>query len=55
MPRYYEVKYQEKIVSGDKKQLRKVNGGVIISKKTLAYDEKNEIATVPAHLFLTVS
>jgi predicted AAA+ superfamily ATPase len=55
VPKYYEVKYQEKIVSGDKKQLKKVNGSVIISKKTLAYDEKNEIATVPAHLFLTVS
>lgn len=54
LPEYYEVKYQEKIVSGNKKQLKKVSGGVIISKKTLTYDEENKIVTVPAHLFLTV-
>jgi len=51
---YFEVKYQERITSGDKRQLKKTRGGIIISKRTLAYDEKNAIAIVPAHLFLSV-
>jgi predicted AAA+ superfamily ATPase len=51
---YFEVKYQEKITSEDKKELKKVKGGIIISKKTLAYDRENQIAIVPAHLFLSV-
>ncbi len=53
-PKYFEVKYQTQIVSQDKKSLRKVHGGIIISQRTLAYDHQHNIAIIPAYIFLSL-
>jgi len=50
---YVEVKYKERIREEDKKEIKKVKGGIIISKSKLEYDYENNIAVVPAHLFLS--
>jgi len=48
---YLESKYQEKITSDNKKWLKKVEQGVIISKNTLNFDKTNHIAIIPAPYF----
>lgn len=53
-PLYVEVKYQASITSSDKKSLKKVGSGVLVTRKDLSYDDRNLIAMVPAHLALPV-
>jgi len=48
---YLESKYQGKITSDNKKWLKKVGQGVIISKDCLAFDKANHIAIIPAPYF----
>ena len=49
-PVFLEVKYQPKIFSEDLKILKKVQGGLLISKETLT--KQGNIYVVPLHLFL---
>jgi len=51
---YLEIKYQSKIVSEDKKSLRKVKGGVLLSKDILYFDKENKILVIPLAYFLTI-
>ena len=53
-PLYVEVKYQTRITSSDKKSLKKVGGGVLVTRQDLSYDDRNRIAMVPAHLALPI-
>jgi predicted AAA+ superfamily ATPase len=47
-----EVKYQEQITSGDKRVLKRTGGGIVVSKKTWAYDRDGDVAVIPAAWFL---
>jgi len=49
---YIESKHQPIITSDDKVGLKKVGGGVILSRDTLAFDETNNIAILPVSYFL---
>lgn len=51
---YLEIKYQNKIVSEDKKGLKKAGGGILLSKDTLSVDRKNNILIVPLAYFLAI-
>ena len=49
---YIEVKYQPQIVSDDKKSLKKVGGGLILSKDQIIQDIGNNIIVTPVPYFL---
>ncbi len=49
---YLETKYQTTITSDDKRALKKVKGGVLLSKDNLHYDAQNNIVIVPTPYFL---
>jgi len=49
---YIEVKYQPQIASDDKRSLKKVAGGLILSRDHMGQDMKNNIAIVPVPYFL---
>lgn len=51
---YVEVKYQSHIFSEDKKGLRKVNGGILLSKDILHFDRENNILIIPLSYFLAM-
>jgi len=51
---HLEIKYQNKIVSKNKKSLKKVKGGVLLSKDILYYDKENNILIVPVSYFLAL-
>lgn len=51
-PVFLEVKYQPKIFSEELKILKKVQGGLLISKETLT--QQDNIYVVPLHLFLAL-
>jgi len=51
---YLEIKYQSQITSYDKRPLKKVGGGIILSKDLLSFDEKNNILIVPLPYFLAL-
>ena len=53
-PLYVEVKYQAKITSSDKKSLKKIGGGLLVTRQDLSYDDHNQIAMIPAHLALPI-
>jgi len=48
---YIEAKYQTNIVASEAKRLRKVGGGIILSKNTLDISPDKKIVIVPVHLF----
>lgn len=49
---YIESKYQHTITSDDKVGLKKVSGGIILSRDTLNFDETNNISIIPVSYFL---
>jgi len=49
-----EIKYQSKIVSEDKKSLKKAGGGILLSKDILSVDRENNILIVPLAYFLAI-
>lgn len=51
---FAELKYQPQITSDDKKSLKKVKGGLLLTKNRLDIDEINHIYMIPVHLFLVV-
>jgi len=51
---HLEIKYQSQIVSEDKKSLKKVKGGVLLSRDTLHFDKENNILIVPLAYFLAL-
>jgi len=51
---YAEVKYQSQITSDDKRGLKKVKGGLLLTKDRLEIDDTNHIYMVPVDLFLAV-
>lgn len=51
---YLEIKYQSKIVSEDKKSLKKVKGGLLLSRDTLHSDKENNILIIPLAYFLAL-
>lgn len=51
---YLEIKYQTKIVSEDKKGLKKVKGGLLLSKDKLSFDKDNNILIIPLAYFLAL-
>ena len=53
-PLYIEIKYQSHIISHDKKSLKKVGGGIILSKDTLSFDKDNNILIIPVSSFLAL-
>jgi hypothetical protein len=52
---YLEIKYQSKIVSEDKKGLKKTKGGLLLSKDMLSFDKENNILIIPLAYFLALS
>lgn len=51
---YLEIKYQSKIVSEDKKGLKKAKGGLLLSKDKLSFDKENNILIIPLAYFLAL-
>lgn len=51
---YLEIKYQSKIVSEDKKSLKKVKGGLLLSRDVLSFDKENNILIIPLAYFLAL-
>jgi len=51
---YLEIKYQSKIVSEDKKSLKKVKGGLLLSRDILHFDKENNILIIPLAYFLAL-
>ena len=51
---YLEIKYQSKIVSEDKKSLKKVKGGLLLSRDILYFDKENNILIIPLAYFLAL-
>jgi len=49
---YFEIKYQSRVTSGDKKHLKAAGGGVLVSRDSLALDAANAIVILPAPLLL---
>jgi len=51
---YFEIKYQSQIVSEDKKSLKKVKGGILLSSDVIRFDKENNILIVPLAYFLAL-
>ena len=51
---FAELKYQSQITSDDKKGLKKVKGGLLLTRDHLSIDKTNHIYMVPIDLFLSV-
>ena len=51
---YLEVKYQNRITSSDKRALKKVKGGIILSRDFFSFDKENNILIVPLSYFLAL-
>lgn len=49
---FVEVKYQKNIVSEDYKNLKKLKGGLLVTKETLDFLREKNILLLPAHLCL---
>jgi len=49
-----EVKYQSGVTSGDKAHLRRLGGGIVVTRDRLQFDEATDIVLLPAPIALVL-